>query len=286
MSFVDNDKKIVWQNGATGGTPMSAENLNKVNEETSNAFDKMNSSVDSRIAGLKNSLVGSQATEVVKDAENVTKTLNGKPLTGNGGIFENDGVTAKNSVNVTSAINGKPVSGENGIFEDDGVTVKKATNSDNAEKATNDSDGNNIITTYATNIFHPIKYTKINITSPTALFYKDDSITIQLEEAIEYGVLYEIYYRNYDLNLVNKCYMVDQGGSFDVITPMITFTFNTTTDRTLRDIKFSLQGSMNGNVLTLTIKAAPDASFPSRGAMDNRINILAIYKVEGLPSIR
>ncbi len=127
MSFVDNDKKIVWQNGATGGTPMSAENLNKVNEETSNAFDKMNSSVDSQIAGLKNSLVGSQATEVVKDAENVTKTLNGKPLTGNSGIFEDDGVTVKKATdakNVSTSINNKLISD---IFEDDGVTVKQAT---------------------------------------------------------------------------------------------------------------------------------------------------------------
>ena len=127
MSFVDNDKKIVWQNGATGGTPMSAENLNKVNEETSNAFDKMNSSVDTRIKTLKDSLVGSQATEVVKDAENVTKTLNGKPLSRNGGIFENDGVTAKNATNtknVSTSINNKLISD---IFEDDGVTAKNAT---------------------------------------------------------------------------------------------------------------------------------------------------------------
>ena len=100
----------------------------------------MNSSVDSQIAGLKNSIIGPQATEVVKDAENVTQTLNGKPLSGNNGIFEDDGVTAKNAANaknVSTSINNKLISD---IFEDDGVTVKNATMSEKAEKSIKKSD--------------------------------------------------------------------------------------------------------------------------------------------------
>ena len=73
MGYIEDNKKLKWIDNE-----LNAENLNKVNEKTSNAFDEMDSSIDAKIETLKNSLVGSQAVEVAKNAKNVTKTLNGK----------------------------------------------------------------------------------------------------------------------------------------------------------------------------------------------------------------
>ena len=121
MGYIEDNKKLKWIDNE-----LNAENLNKVNEKTSNAFDEMDSSIDAKIETLKNNLVGSQAVEVAKNAKNVTKTLNGKELSGNSGIFEDDGTTVKNATeakNINNSINSKPISN---IFEDGSIALKQA----------------------------------------------------------------------------------------------------------------------------------------------------------------
>lgn len=159
----------------------------------------------------------------------------------------------------------------------------------NAKNATNDSDGNNITTTYATNALHPIQYTKVSTSMGVIIKFKsEETAIISLSETMDYGKLYKIVYRNYDLNIVDECFISDQGGSWPIISSATSFTysFNTGTPPTLYETRFMFYGNIVESTeksLHLTLRLLQGQAYPSEGK--DRIQILAVYRVDGYPSI-
>lgn len=133
----------------------------------------------------------------------------------------------------------------------------------------------------------PLKYTKINTNTFIApndnTILTDVNITINVSDTMSYGNLYKIVYRNYDLNMVFETYISNQGGSFDLITPACDWTYNVG-DGKIYNASIYFKGSVTNNILNMKAYLI-DGNTIKTGTYVDRINIMAIYKVEGFPSI-
>lgn len=143
----DEGNEYVWSNGAweqfgAGDALTKAQGdayydakgaAEAVNTQLSETISEVQSSVADNTTSISNIVSG---TTVVPKAQNAVSAQTAQTATSAG--------TATSATNVTSQIAGHPISN---IFENDGVTVKNATS---AQSATEDSEGNVISTTYAT----------------------------------------------------------------------------------------------------------------------------------------